>query len=241
VSNTQTPEQRYAAALKPLEPREQRFVQHYLACLNKTKAAKLAGYSERSARSIGHENLTKPDIAAAVAAGMELHVMPPAEALARLSAQARGDMGDFLRVDEEEITLTWSVIEAPKVTDEMGGSNVDMAGLMSKLASLDNVTPTDRILQTATVKRAFARLDLQAAGEAGLLHLVKKYSLKDDGTVAIELYDAQKALELVGKHHGQFVERQELTGKGGAPLLQPTIREVVIKLPGVGDAGSVEP
>ena len=40
-----------------------RFAQEYLIDLNATKAAERAGYSKRTARDIGWENLTKPDIA----------------------------------------------------------------------------------------------------------------------------------------------------------------------------------
>lgn len=42
-------------------------MQEYLADPNATQAAIRAGYSEKTARSIGAENLTKPDIAAAIA------------------------------------------------------------------------------------------------------------------------------------------------------------------------------
>ncbi|WP_154855126.1 terminase small subunit [Cyclobacterium xiamenense] len=47
-----------------LTPREVLFANHYLgeAGFNATKAAKLAGYSEYTARQIGYENLTKPYI-----------------------------------------------------------------------------------------------------------------------------------------------------------------------------------
>jgi phage terminase small subunit len=51
----------------PLTPKQERFVAEYLIDLNATRAALAAGYSEKTARSTGAENLTKPDIAAAVA------------------------------------------------------------------------------------------------------------------------------------------------------------------------------
>lgn len=45
-----------------------RFVQEYPACgFNASEAARRAGYSENSARDIGHENLTKPKIQEALA------------------------------------------------------------------------------------------------------------------------------------------------------------------------------
>lgn len=49
-----------------MTPRQQRFVEEYLVDLNATQAAIRAGYSERTARSVGSENLTKPDIRAAI-------------------------------------------------------------------------------------------------------------------------------------------------------------------------------
>lgn len=38
------------------------FCEYYVACKNATEAALKAGYSEKTARSIRSENLTKPDI-----------------------------------------------------------------------------------------------------------------------------------------------------------------------------------
>ena len=45
-----------------LSPKEEKFCYEYVLHLNATKAAILAGYSEKTARSIGCENLTKPHI-----------------------------------------------------------------------------------------------------------------------------------------------------------------------------------
>lgn len=56
------------AELSNLGPRQRRFALIFAALGNATEAAKQAGYSENSARSIGAENLTKPDILAAVRA-----------------------------------------------------------------------------------------------------------------------------------------------------------------------------
>jgi phage terminase small subunit len=50
-----------------LTPKQARFVAEYVKDLNATQAAIRAGYSKRTAKAIGCENLTKPDIAAAVA------------------------------------------------------------------------------------------------------------------------------------------------------------------------------
>lgn len=49
-----------------LTPKQKRFVSEYLVDLNATAAAIRAGYSEKTARAIGAENLTKPNIAAEI-------------------------------------------------------------------------------------------------------------------------------------------------------------------------------
>ena len=51
-----------------LSVRQEKFVEHYALCGNAAEAARLAGYSARTARVIGPENLTKPAVKAALAA-----------------------------------------------------------------------------------------------------------------------------------------------------------------------------
>lgn len=55
--------------MSKLTDKQARFVEEYLIDLNATQAAIRAGYSEKTAYSIGQENLTKPDIAAAIQLG----------------------------------------------------------------------------------------------------------------------------------------------------------------------------
>lgn len=54
-----------------MTPKQERFVQEYLIDLNATQAAIRAGYSEKTAKSIGQENLTKPDVQEAIAAAQQ--------------------------------------------------------------------------------------------------------------------------------------------------------------------------
>ncbi len=51
-----------------MTPKQQRFAEEYVVDHNATQAAIRAGYSPKTAYSIGHENLKKPEIAAAIAA-----------------------------------------------------------------------------------------------------------------------------------------------------------------------------
>ena len=55
-----------------LSARQERFVEHYALCGNAAEAARLAGYSAKTARVIGSENLTKPAVKAALVARQQL-------------------------------------------------------------------------------------------------------------------------------------------------------------------------
>lgn len=85
-----------------LSPRQQRFVSEYLIDLNATQAAIRAGYSTKTAGSIGAENLTKPEIAAAVAEAQlkragRLEVTAD-RVLAELAKLGFANMADYMRV-----------------------------------------------------------------------------------------------------------------------------------------------
>lgn len=54
-----------------LTAKQRKFVEEYLVDLNATQAAIRAGYSQKTAKSIGQENLTKPDIQAEVQKAMQ--------------------------------------------------------------------------------------------------------------------------------------------------------------------------
>lgn len=79
------------------------FIAEYLVDLNATRAAIAAGYSENSARVIGCENLTKPDIKQEIDAAIQERLMKADEVLMRLAEHARGDIGDLLTDDGESI------------------------------------------------------------------------------------------------------------------------------------------
>lgn len=82
-----------------LTPKQQRFVEEYLVDLNATQAAIRAGYSAKTARKIGHENLTKPDIATAIAEAKEVRSektgIDAAWLLSRLAEEAEADLSEL--------------------------------------------------------------------------------------------------------------------------------------------------
>lgn len=74
------------------------FILEYVRDFNATQAAIRAGYSPKTAYSIGQENLRKPEIAAAIRARIDEKAMTADEVLTRLAEHARGDMGDFMDI-----------------------------------------------------------------------------------------------------------------------------------------------
>ena len=54
-----------------LNKRQRDFAEYYIQCGNASEAARHAGYSERTAYSVGSENLRKPEISAYIAERME--------------------------------------------------------------------------------------------------------------------------------------------------------------------------
>ena len=137
-----------------LTNKQRRFIEEYLRCFNATQAAIKAGYSQRTAGSIGSENLTKPEIKAEVDRHLAELKMSADEVLTRLTEQGRASVGDFLLDDGSP---NWTYIK-----------------------------------------------------DHG--HLLKSIAQTRHGW-RIELYDGQNALIQMGKTHGLFTDRHEISGE----------------------------
>ncbi len=88
--------------MRKLTKKQIAFIEAYLKSWNATQAAKIAGYSERSAYSIGSENLKKPEISEAIDARIAELKMSTDEVLIGLAEHARGSMADFISISEWE-------------------------------------------------------------------------------------------------------------------------------------------
>ena len=85
--------------------RQRVFIEEYLQCWNASEAARRAGYSLKTAYSIGQENLKKPEIKEAIEARIAEKVMSANEVLDRLSQHARGSMEDFIHPESMSVDL----------------------------------------------------------------------------------------------------------------------------------------
>lgn len=82
-----------------LTAKQQVFINEYLTCWNASEAARRAGYSERSARKLGAELLTKPDVRTEIDARLAEMTMTADEALVRLAEQARSAYAGYIQDD----------------------------------------------------------------------------------------------------------------------------------------------
>ena len=91
-----------------LTNKQKKFVEEYLVDLNATAAALRAGYSQKTAYSIGHENTKKPEIIFALQSRREKltkDVISPEQVIAEYKKIACSDIKDFLRFGTEKILV----------------------------------------------------------------------------------------------------------------------------------------
>ena len=88
---------------KLMSEKQKAFCDNYITTLNATEAAKMAGYSEKSARAMGSENLTKPYIKEYIDLRLaeleESRVADATEVLQYLTRVMRGEEKDQFDMD----------------------------------------------------------------------------------------------------------------------------------------------
>jgi phage terminase small subunit len=95
-----------------LTPKQAKFVEEYLADLNATQAALRAGYSEKTAYSIGFENLRKPEIQEALTQRrkelQEANDLTPEKVIAELEKLAFASMDTYTKWGPHGVSLVSS-------------------------------------------------------------------------------------------------------------------------------------
>lgn len=91
--------------MKPvLTEKQKRFIDYYIETGNATEAAKKAGYSRKTAKAAGYENLTKPYLKSAIDERLkaleEKRVADAREVLIHLTAALRGEIEEEVIVCE---------------------------------------------------------------------------------------------------------------------------------------------
>lgn len=174
-----------------LTPKQRAFVREYLIDLNATQAAIRAGYSEDTARAIGAENLTKPDIASAIEAAMKSRAE-------RTDITADRVLKELAKIGFADIrkAVKW---QSAMITEEDNPDGGDIAVIKTVVTNTVQMVASDE-------------LDDETAAA------IAEVSQNTTGGIKIKLHDKRAALVDIGRHLGMFKDRVEHTGKDGGPI-----------------------
>jgi phage terminase small subunit len=109
--------------------------------------------------------------------------------------------------------------EIDRIYNETAMSGLEALARLSEQARADiaDVTDAEGLLNMRKAQRN---------GKTGLIKSITHTTTIIKGvetrTVKVELHDTQKALQLIGKQHGLFVDRTEHTGADGGPIILKT-------------------
>lgn len=174
-----------------LTPKQRAFVREYLIDLNATQAAIRAGYSEKTAYSIGEENLRKPEIAAAIETAMKNRAE-------RTDITADRILKELAKIGFADIrkAIKW---QGTLVTEEDNSDGGDT--LVIKNVVTNNVT----LISSEEID------DETAAA-------ISEISQNSTGGIKLKLHDKRAALVDMGKHLGMFTEKVQLSGDANNPV-----------------------
>ena len=123
-----------------LTPKQKDFCEYYLQTGNATEAARLAGYSDKTARVIGAENLSKP-------------------AISEYIASRRAEMDKTLIADSDEVLRFYSAVMRGEVKDQVG---LD-AALGDRLKAGDSLMKRYAVSEKNTISEQMAEDPLTKA------------------------------------------------------------------------------
>lgn len=178
-----------------LTKKQQMFVEEYLIDLNATQAAIRAGYSERSARKIGHQNLSKPNIAEAIREHME-------KRSERVEVTADMVLDQLAKIAFHDVkdVLSWGMEESHAGFEERWVNGK---------------------LEKHEVKEMRMKVHMKDSNEIDGT-IIQEVSEADRGgavTHSVKLNDRMKALELIGKHLGMFKDKDDLNVNVGVQIV----------------------
>lgn len=180
------------------------------------------------------------DVKAAIAERLDQLQIEANDVLYRIDQRARSTAEDFLQFDTYEhiprvrVPLSEAIVRARAELDlerragkaekdpERADASVRLqATIKRRIERMEielELDPDATALVDGEPETRFrATFDLAKMRDAGKLHLVKSVTVNADGSQKVELHDAARADELLGKHLGLFTDRVDITS-GGEPL-----------------------
>ena len=220
-----------------LTPKQQRFVDEYLIDLNATQAAIRAGYSPKTARSVGQENLTKPDIQQAIeqakAERSERTKITQDEVLKMWHDLATVDYNEISQVRLVNCRYCWGVDHeyqwTPKEYERAcREAELNAAPEPTSIGGLDfnhhhEPNPNCPECGGRGIERTYLADTTKLSPKAKLVYQGAK-----DGKFGTEVMtaDRMKALDNIARHLGMFKDKIDHTSSDGS--MKPTVIERVI-------------
>lgn len=181
-----------------LNAKQQRFVNEYLIDLNATQAAIRAGYSVKSAEHIGYQLLQKTPVAEAI-------------------AKRQQKLAEKLEVTQERI-----VAELAKIGFADIRRAIKWNGHLIK--EEDNPDGGDVLVIKTIVSNHVTLIDSEELDD-DTAAAIASISQNATGGISLKMHDKKGALVDLGKHLGMFIDKHELSGPEGGPVVFQTVYE----------------
>lgn len=163
--------------------KQKRFCEEYLIDLNATQAAIRADYSERTAYSIGQENLKKPEIQACM-------------------KQLMDERSKRTQISADMVLKEYAKLGFSDITDYL---KVTTRERMVKYDTPDGVVFEKEMMQSVDL------YDTEEVDPVKM-HAVAEIKQTKDG-IALKLHDKKGALDSIARHLGMFTDKIEHSGE----------------------------
>ncbi|WP_286894994.1 MULTISPECIES: terminase small subunit [Sphingobacterium] len=236
-----------------LTPKQQLFVDNYLIHFNATRAAIQAGYSEKTAYSIGNENLKKPEISTLIDARLKESRMDSDQVMKMMKDIAGSNINDYMKIVQRERTKLVPkslhlLIQRKKLDIKRHAMYLDRKGLTDDLRDKyieQNILPLED-----SILRAEIDLELDPTAtfddsevesyESVEIDLVKLAKDKEGGRIKsfewkefgpkVEMYAVDGMLDKLARVNGMYSETLVVDDKNKIDpdsLSDDTIRELM--------------
>ncbi len=236
-----------------LTAKQQLFIDNYLIHFNATKAAIQAGYSEKTAYSIGSELLKKPEISALIESRLKESRMNSDQVMKLMSDIAQSSMNDYFRIVERDrmkrVTKPLGIlIERKKLEIKRAYMYIDKKGYTDE--EYDNYVEKNILPLEDDILRAEIDLELDPFAtfddsevetyETVELDLVKLAKDKEGGKIKsfewkefgpkVEMYAVDGILDKLARVNGMYTDTLVVDDKNKIDpnsLSDDTIRELL--------------
>lgn len=216
-----------------LTAKQEQFCREFIKDFNATAAAIRSGYSEKTAYSIGSENLKKPEIKMRIEQLLNENEMQEGEIKKRISDIAKTDMSNYMvkkvvpytplvkspladviaerraYIAREEEFCTRIGLTEKAFDDFQETLNEVRAQIVRLEIELEQNPNAYRIVEGETVMQEIAELDLVKMIDDKNRGVIKSIKHTKEGIQA-ESYSAESALTTLAKFKGMLVDKSEI-------------------------------